>query len=613
VIWTRELSITSAWNDLIITTNNEILLVGINGNYDNNAKSLIGTCTLGGIMNVKSYNYSNRESLTKIYLNPNPENPSFPYYIIGVSNSGGSSQDDILIINANSIGAINWSKNIYNQSQDFEFYRDISIQSNSGDMVLIGNNLGKAAMVQINKSGTVINGLEFNENMRFNTIVSNSTPIAGYNHLLGGSNNVTTVAQLMKVNGLNTILYNYKVDSLDAITKIISKPGGGYYALGRGTIRGANRSVVLSLSEVGNSLTLDWSKTLSDNSSLYNFGYIGLMNSTQIAFTEGRQNAINGFGSTDGFISIDNLDFENCLTLKLNLKLSPLNSTNTTFFPSTINLATPTPSILNANSPTYNQKNVCAFVCNVRFEIQPGNCGIIQFFPSTNQTGTLSYCWDFGDNPPCGSVIQNPIHQYQNNGSYTVCVTIKDGVNSCEDCKIINVSSVDNQAPNLNCPQDITISCKQSILPIVTGNPFVSDNLDPSPVISYTDQIVSSSTCDTSIKRTWLVIDRCNNKKSCTQFIAKKDNIKPNIICPADITIDCQFVPSTLLTGNATASDDCQSQIVISYTDQIVNNLPCGSIITRTFSAADICGNKSTCVQKITKRDIEKPSIKCPI
>lgn len=88
VMWTRELSITSAWNDLIITTNNEILLVGINGNYDNNAKSLIGTCTLSGIMNVKSYNYSNRESLTKIYLNPNPENPSFPYYIIGVSNSG---------------------------------------------------------------------------------------------------------------------------------------------------------------------------------------------------------------------------------------------------------------------------------------------------------------------------------------------------------------------------------------------------------------------------------------------------------------------------------------------------------------------------------------------
>lgn len=91
-------------------------------------------------------------------------------------------------------------------------------------MVIIGNNLGKAALVQINKSGTVINGVEYNENMRFNTIVSNSNPIVGYSHLLGGSNNATTVAQLMKVNGLSTILYNYKVDSLDAITKIIPKP-----------------------------------------------------------------------------------------------------------------------------------------------------------------------------------------------------------------------------------------------------------------------------------------------------------------------------------------------------------------------------------------------------
>ena len=615
IVWTREVSITSAWNDLIMTTKDTILLVGINGNLDNNSKSMIGTCTLAGIMTVKSYDYESRETLNKIYLNPNPQNSNFPYYIIGISNNGSGLYDNVLILNASANGAISWTKHINGQGAiDYEFYKDISIQSNTGNMILVGQWLSSsspyAGIVVIDNDGNIVDDREFDENMFFNTILSYPNSTNGYFNILGGSKGPS--AQIMKVNGLSNILYNYSVSGLDALHKIITRPGGGYYALGTGTIIGKKRSVIMSLSEVGNSLNLNWSKVLNDNSTLYSQGYIGVMNSSQIAYTDARQNTINGIGGLDAFIAIENLNFDNCLDTVVNLNLSPIVSSSRNFVISTSTRSTPTPSIVNTNSIAFTQKDACPFICNVRYEIQPGNCGKIQFFPSTNQTGTLSYCWDFGDNPPCGSVIQNPIHQYQNNGSYTVCVTINDGVNSCKDCKIINVSNVDNQAPTVNCPQDITISCKQSILPIVTGNPFVTDNLDPSPVISYTDQIVSSSPCDTSIKRTWLVMDRCNNKKSCTQFIAKKDNIKPNIICPADITIDCQFVPSTILTGNATASDDCQSQIVISYTDQLVNNLPCGSIISRTFSAADICGNKSTCVQKITKRDIEKPKIQCP-
>ncbi len=54
-------------------------------------------------------------------------------------------------------------------------------------------------------------------------------------------------------------------------------------------------------------------------------------------------------------------------------------------------------------------------------------------------------------------------------------------------------------------------------------------------------------------------------------------------------------------TGTVTATDNCDPQPAISYTDTSVSGACPGSlIITRTWQAIDRCGNSSTCVQKIT-------------
>ena len=615
IVWTREVSVTSAWNDLAVTSNDSILLVGVNGNLDNNSKCMIGSCTLNGVLTVKSYNYEARETLNKIYLNPSPQNSNYPYYIIGISNNGIGTFDNVLIINASRNGSINWTKDINGGgSSDYEFYKDIAIQSNTGHMILVGQYLlsgnPTAGLVVMDNGGNILDGRRFNTNMFFNTIVSAPNLMSGYDNLVGGYNG--SYAQIIKISGLTNILYNYTVSGLDAIDIIIPRPGGGYFALGSGTIIGKKRPVILSLTESGNSLSIDWAKVLNDNSTQYSLGYIGVMNSAQIAYTDARQNTLNGIGGVDGFIAIENLNFDNCMDTLVNVSLNPLNSSSGKLEISSKNRATPVSSAISTNVGNFSQKDACPFICNIRFEIKVGNCGRVEFLPFTNQTGTLSYCWDFGDGSPCASTLQNPAHQYQNNGNYIACLEINDGKNKCKVCNTLNVANADIVPPTINCPVNITIGCNQISVPPFTGSATVSDNLDPSPILSHTDFIISSSTCDTTIRRTWSATDRCGNKNSCIQLITKRDKQAPSIICPSAITIDCQFNPTTNLTGEISAKDDCQSQVMTSFVDQVMNIKPCGSIITRTFTAEDICGNKSTCIQKITKRDIERPVIKCP-
>ena len=76
------------------------------------------------------------------------------------------------------------------------------------------------------------------------------------------------------------------------------------------------------------------------------------------------------------------------------------------------------------------------------------------------------------------------------------------------------------------------------------------------------------------------------------------DTTPPKIICPANITVSNLTVATTNYTGVATATDNCGAPPVVSYTDSVSNN--CGSVITRTWTATDACGNSSTCQQIIT-------------
>ncbi|MDX1685513.1 MAG: hypothetical protein R3275_09765, partial [Saprospiraceae bacterium] len=204
------------------------------------------------------------------------------------------------------------------------------------------------------------------------------------------------------------------------------------------------------------------------------------------------------------------------------------------------------------------------------------------------------------------SVTYSDVSQGGCNQTITRTWIAEDSCGNIATCEQI-ITLIDNGAPSITCPADVTINCGDSTDPANTGEPTASDSCS-SVMLSYTDS--SSGSCPEIITRTWTAEDSCGNASSCVQTITVEDNEVPTITCPANVTINCGDPSNPLNTGFATGSDNCSSPIV-TYSDSYSGSCP--EILTRTWSAEDSCGNVATCVQTITIQDVGGPTLVCPI
>jgi hypothetical protein len=95
------------------------------------------------------------------------------------------------------------------------------------------------------------------------------------------------------------------------------------------------------------------------------------------------------------------------------------------------------------------------------------------------------------------------------------------------------------------------------------------------------------------------------------QTITVDDNEPPQILCPPNVTYECDEIGDF---GTATATDNCDPDPSITFEDDTTfYRCPCEYVVLRTWTATDECGNSSSCQQMIRIEDTTLPEFTlCP-
>lgn len=165
----------------------------------------------------------------------------------------------------------------------------------------------------------------------------------------------------------------------------------------------------------------------------------------------------------------------------------------------------------------------------------------------------------------------------------------------------------DTELPMITCASNQTAECTNA--PVFYTEPIASDNC--------TNLTVSCTPTNGSFLSlgmytvTCLAIDGCGgNTNSCSFTLNVVDTTPPAISCPTNVTVECGQSTEPSNTGTATASDTCDSNPLVTHSDNVSG--ACPVFIYRTWTAIDHNGNSNQCTQVITVRDTTPPSISCP-
>ncbi len=199
---------------------------------------------------------------------------------------------------------------------------------------------------------------------------------------------------------------------------------------------------------------------------------------------------------------------------------------------------------------------------------------------------------------------------------------------------IITVGTVsENEAPTIvTCPAGQTVDIAQAVNLTIEatddGNPDPPGALTIIPTgvpafLTFTDNgdgtatLVGTPGCadaDQAYPMSFVANDGELDSEPCAfTLTVNPDTEDPVITCPADIAIECDESTDPANTGSATADDNCDEDVEITYSDATAaGDCPQDMVITRTWTATDDAGNTATCDQTITVDDTTPPVITCP-
>jgi hypothetical protein len=166
-----------------------------------------------------------------------------------------------------------------------------------------------------------------------------------------------------------------------------------------------------------------------------------------------------------------------------------------------------------------------------------------------------------------------------------------------------------NQPPVAAC-HDVTVAaganCQATVTAAAVNNgSYDPDGPPPTCTLGPNGQFGLGAT-----PVTLTCVDAAGASASCTATVTVVDTTPPAIVCPANVTAECNSPSSAtgVSAGAASATDICSTATV---TNPAVASYPLGVTMV-SHSAKDAAGNTATCLNTIAVVDTTPPAITCP-
>ncbi len=596
--WTLGLNIPSVWNDAVLTPSGELLVVGATLPLDATSRSLIGRVTqTGAFALLRTYDVTGRDFFTRIVSHPAPQNPAFPYYVLGAQFEPGGTPttEDVVLLNFDANGVLNWKK-LYISGGDDEFVRDFEVIG--GNLVMAGN-AAAGLIFMADNAGNLTGGVQIPQRVYRDVAPESAGGMYAAANDFGNSE-----AYLQKLDASLILQWEVKILQLNTISQVWEGLPGEVYVTGMGTFGGQLRTVVVKLLDSGFP-SVAWVKYLSAGT-----GFIGgsswYLPPFGLAYTDART-IPGGFGQSCAFISVSDSELNTC---EVSMSNTDLLFTDPLPDGPILPFAEPLPLPMGVNlqessALNWQQQEVCSTApCDVTITITLlNNCGLVQVCANATGPGPFTYQWCDGQTSQCVTT-QLPCGTHD----FCVSVTCSDGTVAIATLVHVVSDPVPPVALCLGIGVILDANCTATISPAqVDGGS--SDNCQIQSM-SVSPAVLTG--CG-NFPVTLTVTDWCGNVSSCSTTVQTIETTPPVIVCPPNVQKNCNTNLGPNFTGFATATDNCDPNPVITSSDVTSGLMPCDGIIQRTWTAHDNCGNSSTCVQNILVFDNVLPVLaNCP-
>jgi hypothetical protein len=146
--------------------------------------------------------------------------------------------------------------------------------------------------------------------------------------------------------------------------------------------------------------------------------------------------------------------------------------------------------------------------------------------------------------------------------------------NSTNALQIITV--MDTRSPKVTLP-NFSVQCTDDVpapyanlAAFLAGGGTATDNSTNTLAFALVSDSGLVGSCPGTVTRVYRVTDDCGNFTNATQRITVDDTIAPLVICPPSQTVTCTDSLDPVTTGYAIATDNCSTNLNLSYTDAML-------------------------------------------